>query len=58
MKSSWVDWSVCSMMVCSSSSLGLGEITGMRGMSRVSKGTIVVFGGSTLKVTGGRTVSL
>lgn len=39
MKSSWVDWSVCSMVVCSSSSLGLGEITGMRGMSRVSKGT-------------------
>lgn len=42
MKSSWVDWSVCSMVVCSSSSLGLGEITGMRGMSRVSKGTDVV----------------
>lgn len=46
------------MVVCSSSSLGLGEITGMRGMSRVSKGTIVVFGGSTLKVTGGTAVSL
>lgn len=30
------------MVVCSSSSLGLGEITGMRGMSRVSKGTDVV----------------
>lgn len=27
-------------------------------MPRVSKGAIVVFGGSTLKVTGGRTVSL
>lgn len=57
-KSSWVDWSVSSRAVCSSSRLGLGEITGMWGMPRVSKGAFVVSGGSTLKVTGGRTVSL